>query len=112
MPGCDHLREVEADPPRLGPPPVSDGCVDCLRLGTTWVHLRRCLHCGNVGCCDDSPMRHARAHGVAAGHALVQSFEPGEDWIWCYPDDRGFVLAAHRNSPSYTADLRPRAVSS
>ena len=64
--------------------PHSTGCEECLRLGTPWVHLRLCLTCGHVGCCDSSPMRHARAHAHAIGHPVVQSMEPGEAWRWCY----------------------------
>jgi len=60
------------------------GCEECLRLGTPWVHLRLCLTCGKVGCCDSSPMRHARGHAAATGHVVVQSLEPGESWRWCY----------------------------
>jgi hypothetical protein len=55
--------------------------------GSAWVHLRLCLTCGHVGCCDSSPLRHARAHAFADGHPIVQSFEPGEDWRWCYVDE-------------------------
>jgi hypothetical protein len=64
--------------------PRTNGCEECLRLGTPWVHLRLCLTCGHVGCCDSSPMRHARAHAHAVGHPIVQSLERGEDWRWCY----------------------------
>jgi len=64
-------------------PRTPEGCEECLRLGTTWVHLRLCLTCGHVGCCDSSPLRHA--HAVTIGHPIVQSFEPGEDW--CYVDE-------------------------
>ena len=64
--------------------PSADGCEECLRLGTLWVHLRLCLTCGHVGCCDSSPMRHARAHAGTIGHPVVQSMEPGEKWRWCY----------------------------
>jgi hypothetical protein len=64
--------------------PNADGCADCLRLGTPWVHLRLCLTCGHVGCCDSSPMRHARAHFHATDHPIIQSFEPDENWRWCY----------------------------
>ncbi|HEY0534370.1 MAG TPA: UBP-type zinc finger domain-containing protein [Actinoplanes sp.] len=67
-------------------PQTPQGCAECLSLGTAWVHLRLCLTCGHVGCCDSSPMRHARAHAHDAGHPIVQSFEPGEDWRWCYVD--------------------------
>jgi hypothetical protein len=65
-------------------PRTPEGCEECLRLGTPWVHLRLCLTCGKVGCCDSSPMRHARAHAGDTGHVVVQSFEPGENWRWCY----------------------------
>ncbi len=67
--------------------PRSRGCEECLQLGTPWVHLRLCLTCGHVGCCDSSPMRHARAHAFAQGHPIVSSLEPGEDWSWCYFDE-------------------------
>jgi EmrB/QacA subfamily drug resistance transporter len=79
---CAHLGEVAADVP----PSTERGCEDCLRDGGTWVHLRKCLHCGHVGCCDSSPGRHASQHWHTSSHPLVQSFEPGEDWGWCYPD--------------------------
>ena len=78
---CGHLdmiRPVE---------PVATGCVECLRIGSWWVHLRLCLTCGHVGCCDDSPMRHATAHATETGHPIVRSLEQGEDWIWCYVDE-------------------------
>ena len=64
--------------------PRTNGCEECLRLGTPWVHLRLCLSCGHVGCCDSSPMRHARAHAYGIGHPIVQSMEPGDNWRWCY----------------------------
>jgi hypothetical protein len=57
------------------------------RLGSAWVHLRLCLTCGHVGCCDSSPLRHARGHAYGIGHPIVQSFEPGENWRWCYVDE-------------------------
>jgi hypothetical protein len=68
--------------------PRTPGCGECLRLGTPWVHLRLCLTCGEVGCCDSSPMRHARKHAATVGHVIVQSLEPGEDWRWCYADEQ------------------------
>lgn len=67
--------------------PSADGCEDCLRIGSGWVHLRLCLQCGHVGCCDSSPNRHASKHSHAVGHPIVRSFEPGEDWRWCYVDE-------------------------
>jgi len=68
-------------------PQTPQGCAECLRLHTAWVHLRLCLSCGHVGCCDSSPMRHARAHAATQGHPIVRSFEPGENWRWCYVDE-------------------------
>jgi hypothetical protein len=65
-------------------PHTSRGCEDCLRIGSSWVHLRLCLTCGHVGCCDSSPRRHARAQA----HPIVRSFEPGESWRWCFVDER------------------------
>lgn len=62
------------------------GCEDCLKIGATWVHLRMCLTCGYVGCCNSSPNRHARRHWKATGHPIIQSVEPGEDWVWCQVD--------------------------
>ena len=74
-----HLSMVRPVAPR-----TPQGCEDCLRMGTAWVHLRLCLTCGHVGCCDSSPMRHARAHAATDGHPIVRSFEHGEDWRWCF----------------------------
>ena len=65
----------------------SVGCEDCERTGDWWVHLRICLKCGHVGCCDDSPNRHATAHGKATRHPVIASFEPGEHWGYCYSHD-------------------------
>ncbi len=63
-------------------PPSGTGCAECDEAGGWWVHLRRCAACGHVGCCDSSPAQHASAHFAATGHAVMQSFEPGEDWCW------------------------------
>jgi hypothetical protein len=79
---CPHLVQIRPVTPR-----TPEGCEECLRLGTPWVHLRLCRTCGHVGCCDSSPMRHARAHAFAIEHAVVRSFEPGERWSWCYFDE-------------------------
>jgi len=81
---CSHLdgiRDVT---------PSADGCEDCLRTGGEWVHLRICLTCGHLGCCDDSKNTHATKHYDATRHPIVRSFEPGEEWIWCYADEVGF----------------------
>ena len=80
---CTHLDHVHLD--HL--PESVAGCEDCLREGTEWLHLRLCLECGHVGCCDDSPQRHATAHVRATDHPLIRSIEPGEDWSWCYVDE-------------------------
>jgi K+:H+ antiporter len=70
--------------------PHTNGCEECLKMGDTWVHLRLCMHCGHVGCCDDSKNRHARKHWHAAQHPIVRSLEPGEDWGWCFADEVAF----------------------
>jgi hypothetical protein len=72
--------------------PSGDGCVECLAQGGHWVHLRMCQTCGHVGCCDNSPGRHATGHFTTTGHELIRSFEPGEDWYWCYVDEVAFEL--------------------
>jgi uncharacterized UBP type Zn finger protein len=68
-------------------PEAQDVCPECVAMGSPWVHLRVCLTCGHVGCCDQSPNRHARRHYHTAGHPLIQSMEPGETWRYCYIDD-------------------------
>jgi ubiquitin-hydrolase Zn-finger-containing protein len=72
---------------RPGASRAPGGCEECLELGTGWVHLRLCLTCGDVRCCDSSPMRHAQGHAFPVGHPIVQSFERGKDWRWCYVDE-------------------------
>jgi uncharacterized UBP type Zn finger protein len=85
---CTHLDQVTiVDLPETVP-----GCEDCLRIGARWVHLRMCESCGHIGCCDDSPNRHATAHYHSTSHPIVRSAEPGEDWSWCYVDELMFVL--------------------
>jgi hypothetical protein len=69
-------------------PQTPEGCEECLHDHSSWLHLRLCLSCGHVGCCDSSPMRHARVHALALGHPIIRSFEPGEYWRWCYVDER------------------------
>ncbi len=66
--------------------PSDSGCTECLKIGSEWVHLRLCLSCGKVSCCDQSPNRHATAHFHETQHPSVQSMEPDEDWRWCYTD--------------------------
>ena len=67
--------------------PGAQGCEECLKMGGRWVHLRLCLTCGHVGCCDSSPNKHSRKHFEQEGHPIVQSFERGEDWRWCFADN-------------------------
>lgn len=84
---CTHLDQV--DPAAR---PSAEGCEDCLRVGGRWMHLRMCRACGHVGCCDTSPNRHASGHFAATGHPVASSYEPGEDWTWCFADELAFVL--------------------
>jgi uncharacterized UBP type Zn finger protein len=93
---CTHLDQVR------DVTPSAEGCEDCLRTGDSWVHLRLCMTCGHVGCCDSSPNRHASAHFRDTEHPLVSSFEPGEHWMWCYVDEVGLLppeSSAHRARP-------------
>jgi uncharacterized UBP type Zn finger protein len=78
---CTHLDQIHAVTPG------AEGCEDCLVTGDRWVHLRLCLTCGHVGCCDNSKNKHATAHFHATGHPIIQSFEPNETWRWCYVDE-------------------------
>jgi uncharacterized UBP type Zn finger protein len=88
MATCTHLDHVLI----TELPESTDGCEDCLLIGSPWLHLRICLECGRVGCCDDSPNRHASAHAKAGEHPIIRSIEPGEDWSWCYIDELGMVI--------------------
>jgi uncharacterized UBP type Zn finger protein len=78
---CTHIAQL-----RPVEPHTPNGCEECLQTGSSWVHLRLCLTCGHVGCCDSSPNKHATKHFHATQHPVVRSFEPGEDWAWCYVD--------------------------
>ena len=84
MDSCPHFDQIHPVTPR------TNGCEECLRIGDEWVHLRLCLTCGHVGCCDDSKNKHASAHFRATNHPLVKSFEPGENWGWCFIDEALF----------------------
>jgi len=77
---CTHLDQIRPVEP------ATNGCEECLKLGWSWVHLRMCLVCGHVGCCNSSRGKHATKHFHETGHPLVQSIEPGETWRWCYID--------------------------
>jgi len=88
MAGCAHLDQVlVTELPESVP-----GCEDCLAEGTEWLHLRICLRCGHVGCCDNSPARHATRHFESTGHPLIRSLERGEEWSWCFVDELGMML--------------------
>lgn len=80
---CEHLIDLPLDPI------PEDGCVDCLAIGGTWVHLRYCVDCKMIRCCDDSPNRHARKHAETTPHPVIRSAEPGEHWAWCYTHETG-----------------------
>jgi uncharacterized UBP type Zn finger protein len=88
MPDCTHLDHVHVT--QL--PDAVDGCEDCLATGEKWLHLRICLECGHVGCCDDSPNRHATAHADDHSHPIIRSLEPGEEWSWCYLDEVAMLI--------------------
>jgi thioredoxin reductase (NADPH) len=83
---CKHLEAVEKPRPHALHPSAR-GCTECLATGDEWVHLRLCMTCGHVGCCDDSPNKHATRHFRGTKHPVIKSFEPGEDWAWCYVDE-------------------------
>ena len=78
---CPHVKEIKKVTPS------ANGCEECLKMGDEWVHLRMCLSCGHVGCCDSSKNKHATKHFHRTKHPIVQSVEPGEDWRWCYVDE-------------------------
>jgi hypothetical protein len=84
---CSHLDQIKPVTPSS-----TVGCSDCIEIGARWNHLRLCLTCGHVGCCDDSPNRHATKHAGESGHPVILSFEPGEDWCWCYADEKAFIV--------------------
>ena len=81
----DHVRVTEL-------PEESAGCEECLASGGEWCHLRICLECGHVGCCDSSPGRHATRHAQESGHPIIRSLQPGEDWSWCYVDEVALAI--------------------
>jgi uncharacterized UBP type Zn finger protein len=81
---CQHVTDKMPHQVKRPPP----GCEDCLKIGGWWVHLRICLSCGHVGCCDNSPNRHATGHFRSTHHPVMTSGEVGETWSWCYVDER------------------------
>ncbi len=78
---CDHLDQITTVTPG------TEGCEECLKTGDPWLHLRICMVCGHVGCCDSSINKHATKHFHATGHPIMKSFEPGEKWGWCYVEE-------------------------
>jgi uncharacterized UBP type Zn finger protein len=86
---CSHLDQIKV----TELPAEIAGCEECLKTGDRWLHLRMCMTCGKIGCCDSSPNKHASKHARAEGHPIIRSAEPGEDWSYCFVDEVGFVLA-------------------
>ena len=84
---CTHTNQIVFTEPQR---PI-EGCEECLRIGSRWVHLRMCQICAKIGCCDSSPNRHATTHAHAEGHPILRSVEPGEEWSWCVIDEVAFV---------------------
>ncbi len=89
-PFCAHLDQIKV----TALPETIEGCEECLKIGSGWVHLRMCMTCGKIGCCDSSPNRHATAHAGDSGHPIIRSAEPGEDWSWCYVEEVAFAAPA------------------
>ncbi len=83
---CEHMKGLQ------DVTPSGNGCVECLEMGDKWVHLRLCETCGHVGCCDESKNKHATKHFHTTGHPVIKSYEPGEDWGYCYEDDLFFEV--------------------
>ena len=87
---CGHLDQINADVV----PDSEIGCSDCLAIGSRWMHLRECMSCGHVACCDQSPNQHATKHFLASTHPVMRSIEPGESWWWCYVDELAFSFGS------------------
>ena len=96
MTACTHLDSVEV----TELPDSVDGCEECLEIGDPWCHLRICLSCGHVGCCDSSPNKHATAHARSTGHPIMRSVQPGEDWAWCFEDELAMRIPDVHGEPS------------
>jgi len=80
---CKHIQGLHENIPARTP----EGCEECLKIGDSWLHLRKCLICGHIGCCDNSKNKHATKHFHETNHPVIKSFEKGEDWKWCYVDE-------------------------
>jgi uncharacterized UBP type Zn finger protein len=98
---CSHLEEAAAR--KAGVEPTGPGCQECIKMGGIWVHLRLCLTCGHVGCCDNSPNKHATKHFHHTRHPVIRSYEPEETWAYCYPDE-----SAVDEFPAFPAESAPR----
>ena len=85
---CDHTKAIDVNVT----PTTTEGCEECLKINSQWVHLRMCMICGKVGCCDNSPNKHATKHYQEVNHKIMRSFEPGENWYWCYEDEIIFKI--------------------
>src|SRR5947209_3484657 len=94
---CSHIREIKEVTPG------AEGCEECLAAGDSWIELRLCLTCGHVGCCNESPNRHAQRHFKDTGHPVMRSFEPGESWMWCFVDDIMLDGAVTRHADPVTS---------
>jgi uncharacterized UBP type Zn finger protein len=94
---CLHAEGADPTPT----PEPEDACKECLEEGTQWVHLRVCCDCGHVGCCDSSVGHHATRHFESSGHPVMRSYEPGEDWWWCYVDELSFDIDGAPSAPSH-----------
>jgi ubiquitin-hydrolase Zn-finger-containing protein len=86
---CSHLGSIKKVTPS------ARGCEECLKTGSQWVHLRICRSCGHVGCCDQSPGRHATHHFHSTGHLIIEGYDPPEGWGWCYMDEVFFDLGTN-----------------
>jgi uncharacterized UBP type Zn finger protein len=95
MTECTHLDSIEI----TDLPASVDGCEECLAIGASWCHLRICLTCGHIGCCDSSPNKHATAHALGTGHPIIRSVQPGENWAWCYRDELAMVIPQVHGQP-------------
>lgn len=103
---CEHLQETEK---RVQPVrPSTQGCEECLQSHGVWVHLRLCMSCGHVGCCDNSPNKHATKHAHRTHHPVIRSYEPGEDWAYCYPHDQFIEELAARSGESAPRHFSPK----
>lgn len=91
---CEHVASI------VPVEPSADGCEDCLKIGGGWLHLRLCENCGHVGCCDQSPNTHATKHFHTTGHPIIRSFQPDEEWGYCYVDDAFYETLPESEPPS------------